>query len=342
MHAVILAAGLGSRMSEITQSSPKSMIHIAGRTIIERLISSLESAGLTRITVGCGWLADEIIAQIGKIESDNSISCVRVPNYQRGPLQTLVTLLEMVEDDTFLACPADYLVDSSLVSSFLTMCGQMKEASLCLAVDMERNTGAKVYIREDKSLFHIGNLSQLPNDSLQVIGRSAMLLAGSTETKVEFQRLLEGGMSSVRAALNEIASTRSVIYPVPVHGFWKDIDDANDVLSVTAKIIDEADSGSDAILVKSGDTIEFGESLTLPSGIAVEDNVQLIGPVFIESSGIGSGSIIGPNVSIGKGTIVPSDCHIDDSILYRNPKLEPGSRITKMVAHSKGRIFGED
>ncbi|NHJ12502.1 MAG: NDP-sugar synthase [Candidatus Thorarchaeota archaeon] len=342
MHAVILAAGLGSRMSEITRSSPKSMIRIAGMTIFERLISSLKSAGLTRITVGCGWLADEIIDLIGEMESDNSLSYARVPNYQTGPLQTLVTLLEMVEEDTFLACPADYLVDSSLVSSFLSMSRQMKEASLCLAVDTEVGTGSNVYVREDKSLFHIGDQGQLPNDSLQVMGRSAMLLSGKTETKVEFRKLLEGGMSSVRAALNEIASTRSDVYPVPVHGFWKDIDNANDVISVIAKVIDETEPRSDAILVKSGDVIEFGDSLTLASGITIGGNVHLIGPTFIEESKIGSGSTIGPNVSIGKGTIVPSDCYIDNSILYLHPKLEQGSRITKMVAHSNGRIFGED
>ncbi|NHI83076.1 MAG: NDP-sugar synthase [Candidatus Thorarchaeota archaeon] len=341
MHAVILAAGQGSRMSGITRASPKTMIRLAGMTILERLILSLRAAGLGKITVGCGWQGNEIIDMISGLGFGESLFARRITNYEIGPLQTLVTLLDTVDERSFLACPADYLVDPSLVFSFLSRSSERNSHTLCLAVDAERSVGSRVYVREDGSIAQIGGQNRSEVKGLCAVGVSTMLLAGGTEVKNEFRRLLEAGETSVRSVLNEIASSSIRVYPVPVSGFWHDFDTISDVLSVLPKLIDEASPRHDTLLVKSGDGIEFGDTLTLPSGITIESNVQLIGPVCIEESRIGSGSRIGPNVSIGKGTYVPSHCSIDNSVLYGDPKLEQGLHITNMVAHSAGRMFGD-
>tara|TARA_B100000787_G_scaffold137816_1_gene106667 strand:+ start:299 stop:571 length:273 start_codon:yes stop_codon:yes gene_type:complete len=55
MKAIILAAGLGSRLARVTKNKPKSLIKIGNQTILKRLILQLESCGVKDINIICGY-----------------------------------------------------------------------------------------------------------------------------------------------------------------------------------------------------------------------------------------------------------------------------------------------
>jgi len=59
MNAIILAAGLGSRLRPLTTKVPKSQIKVNGMALIERQIEFLQVAGITEITVVTGHLHDK-------------------------------------------------------------------------------------------------------------------------------------------------------------------------------------------------------------------------------------------------------------------------------------------
>ena len=54
-RAIILAAGKGSRMTGLTESTPKPMLRVNGRRMIDTSISALESNGITDITIVVGY-----------------------------------------------------------------------------------------------------------------------------------------------------------------------------------------------------------------------------------------------------------------------------------------------
>lgn len=55
MRAIILAAGRGSRMNELTSEAPKCMIELNGKTLLDWQISTLADAGITEIGVVTGY-----------------------------------------------------------------------------------------------------------------------------------------------------------------------------------------------------------------------------------------------------------------------------------------------
>jgi len=57
-QAMILAAGLGTRMNELTADRPKAMVEVAGRPLIDHAIDRLKSAGIKRIVVNVHYCAD--------------------------------------------------------------------------------------------------------------------------------------------------------------------------------------------------------------------------------------------------------------------------------------------
>lgn len=56
MQAVILAAGMGKRLGELTKNNTKCMIKVNGITLIERVLTQLSSLPLTRIIIVIGSL----------------------------------------------------------------------------------------------------------------------------------------------------------------------------------------------------------------------------------------------------------------------------------------------
>jgi len=59
-HAMVLAAGLGLRMRPITLSTPKPLVSVAGRTMLDRALDHVARAGIDDIVVNTHWLADKV------------------------------------------------------------------------------------------------------------------------------------------------------------------------------------------------------------------------------------------------------------------------------------------
>ncbi len=62
--AMVLAAGLGKRMRPITDTMPKPLVEIAGRTLLDRGLDSLADAGVTQAVVNVHYLPEQIVAHV--------------------------------------------------------------------------------------------------------------------------------------------------------------------------------------------------------------------------------------------------------------------------------------
>jgi MurNAc alpha-1-phosphate uridylyltransferase len=58
--AMVLAAGLGTRLRPLTDRMPKPLIPVAGRTLLDRCLDRLAEAGVRRAVVNIHWLGDQI------------------------------------------------------------------------------------------------------------------------------------------------------------------------------------------------------------------------------------------------------------------------------------------
>ena len=57
---VIMAGGKGTRLGELTQDTPKPMLKIAGRPILERIVLHLVGSGIRRIYLAVNYLSQVI------------------------------------------------------------------------------------------------------------------------------------------------------------------------------------------------------------------------------------------------------------------------------------------
>lgn len=63
-HAMVFAAGLGTRMGELTRSTPKPLIRVAGKPLLDYALERFEQAACARIVVNCHYLGEQIAAHV--------------------------------------------------------------------------------------------------------------------------------------------------------------------------------------------------------------------------------------------------------------------------------------
>jgi MurNAc alpha-1-phosphate uridylyltransferase len=116
MQAMILAAGLGTRMRPLTDHCPKPLLDVAGKPLVVRHIERLAEAGFRDIVINTAHLGHMIEAALGSGEQWG----VRI-QYSREsqPLETaggIVNALPLLGEDAFLLINGDIWCDFPLAS----------------------------------------------------------------------------------------------------------------------------------------------------------------------------------------------------------------------------------
>ncbi|MBE5838005.1 phosphocholine cytidylyltransferase family protein [Butyrivibrio sp.] len=120
--ALILAAGLGTRLAPITNDIPKSLVRVNGKPILFKQIENLKSNGIENITVVSGYKADVLKKELLKVFPD--ITIVESSDYENtnNMFSAYLGIKSMFSDGKvmpFLMMNADVFFDPSVVESLL-------------------------------------------------------------------------------------------------------------------------------------------------------------------------------------------------------------------------------
>lgn len=104
--AMVLAAGLGKRMRPLTETRPKPLIEVAGRTLLDRGLDALAAAGVERAVVNVHYLGDQIVGHVaGRVAPAVTVSDER--DRLLDSAGGIVRALPALGPDPFLILNAD-------------------------------------------------------------------------------------------------------------------------------------------------------------------------------------------------------------------------------------------
>jgi dTDP-glucose pyrophosphorylase len=109
--AVLLAAGRGTRMRELTQDLPKPMVQVRGRPVLAHIVSGLVAAGVTDILIIVGYRADVVRDYFGDGASHGARVQYTTQVTQDGTGRVVNLARDFADDDPFVLSYGDILVD---------------------------------------------------------------------------------------------------------------------------------------------------------------------------------------------------------------------------------------
>lgn len=150
MKAVILAAGMGTRLESITGGIPKCMVKVGGVPLIDRMIERIGQAGIDSLIVVTGYRADQLRAHVTDIDHPLAKAAVFVHNdhySDMGNFYSLLVAQEAVAGDSFIKLDGDVLMDTEVLPKLLAAKGPAT-----LAVDCRTGMGEEeMKVRVDET-----------------------------------------------------------------------------------------------------------------------------------------------------------------------------------------------
>ena len=117
--ALLLAAGIGSRLYPLTRNEPKCLTIVNAMSILERLISGLNQHGFKRLVVVTGHLENHIRDFLGNQVGDITIDYIFSPLYKTTNNIYSLWMAREIINEPFLLLESDLVFDESLLDAML-------------------------------------------------------------------------------------------------------------------------------------------------------------------------------------------------------------------------------
>ncbi|MBK9692423.1 MAG: phosphocholine cytidylyltransferase family protein [Gemmatimonadetes bacterium] len=237
LTAIILAAGLGSRLRPLTDETPKPLLDVGGRTILARQLERIAAAGIPRAVVVTGYRAEQVEEHLRHQPPPLEVRLAPNPLYATtGNCMSVLAAREHCAGRGIVICDGDVVLSGDALARLVA-----DPAPAALLLDTETALGDE----EMKALLDAqGSVRRLAKalDPAQCAGESigiqkvgglalpifwatleAMRDAGDTQGYYEdaFQRMMHAGVS---------------FRTVPIgHHEWTEIDDLADLEDARAR-----------------------------------------------------------------------------------------------------------
>ena len=164
IKAIILAAGVGSRIRPLTDNSPKSLLKIGGNTILEMMISHIQDCGISEVVFVLGYLQNQIKDFVKTRFPDLNYHFVTNDKYaETNTGFSLMLAKDLIKDSAFIKFDADVVFDKKILENLIEC-----EHENCLCIDKNINLDAeeiKVII-DDKNRVLNASKTVTPKDAV--------------------------------------------------------------------------------------------------------------------------------------------------------------------------------
>ena len=120
MQAIILAAGMGKRLKDLTQNNTKCMAKVNGITLIDRMLHQIEKQHLSRIVIVVGYKGKKLIDYIATLDIQTPIVFVNNPIYDKtNNIYSLALAKEYLKEEDTLLFESDLIFEDAVIDAIV-------------------------------------------------------------------------------------------------------------------------------------------------------------------------------------------------------------------------------
>ena len=252
LNIVILCAGRGSRLKNMTDEMPKCLIEVAGQAIIGRMLSLLSGESVNQIIIVVGYLQGKIRDYVGAYFPELSVKFVENPEFiETGSIVSLQIGLDRIPDDeSLLIVEGDVVLEPALLMDMVLPPGGNHDSSTLLAPYTKSLSGTFAIIEEGQVLdwahetmrdraFPLEQSYKTVNITHVSAGTPVSKLKGTIRHVIEEQ----GRMAPLEYAMQHLIANGMAIEAVLTRDRrWFEIDDQDD-LAIALTLFTENNAG---------------------------------------------------------------------------------------------------
>lgn len=326
MKAMVMAAGLGTRLRPITYEIPKPMVPVANRPVFEQILRSLAAAGITEVVANLHWFPETIRDVIG---DGSQLGIDLTYSYEEELLGTaggVLNVREFFGDEPFLVMAGDALTDVDFAE--LARAHEGNGGVATLAVKKVANTAEFGVIVTDSD-DRVQGFQEKPEPAEALSDRAnCMIYAFDPEIFDHFP-----GKEAPDFALDVFPSLLDGDIPFHVYeteAYWNDVGSLPEYLSGNLDAVD----GS--VAVDLG-----GEMLGEGDGERLAPGVELSGAVLLgEGAEVGEGARIDGPCVIGPGASIGAGASVRQSVLLPAAEIPAKGLLANAIAGRVGALGG--
>lgn len=139
MKAIILAAGVGSRLRPMTNNCPKCLLQIGGCTILERMLSQVRDCGIKDVIFVLGYLQEQIKEYVKTKFHELNVNFVTNSHYaETNTGFSLMLAKDFIKDSAFIKFDADVMFEKPILKKLIE-----SNDENCLCIDKNINLDAE-------------------------------------------------------------------------------------------------------------------------------------------------------------------------------------------------------
>lgn len=120
MQAVILAAGMGKRLKELTSNKAKCMVEVNGVSLVERALRILDKKQLSRVVIVVGYEAEHLMCFINSLQLQTQIVFINNEIYDKtNNIYSLLMAKDYLVTEDTLLLESDLIFEESLIDCLL-------------------------------------------------------------------------------------------------------------------------------------------------------------------------------------------------------------------------------
>ena len=309
MRAVVLVGGFGTRLRPLTNDIPKQMLPIVGTTMLERVVDTLGSQGVTEAVLSLGFRPDAFI------DAYPDGSCAGVTLHyavEPEPLDTAGAVRFAARsagiDETFVVVNGDVLTDLDLVALWDRHARSAAEATIALTPVDDPSRFGVVPIDDE------GRVIEFVEKPAPGTAPTNWINAGTYVLEpVVVDRIADGRRVSIeRETFPAIVADR-MLFALRSDAYWLDAGTPLTYLQAQLDLVD----GTRATEAAVAPSAEVDTSATVDHSVLMDD-------VVIGNGAVVRDSVVLPGATIGAGT------HVVGSIVAAGARIGPDSRITDL------------
>ena len=289
MKAVIPAAGIGTRLRPHTLNKPKALLPVAGKPILAHIIDDLTEAGIDGFVLIVGYHGDEVRRWFTRERPDLDITFVEQTE-RLGLGHAIWTAREALGDDAFFCI----LGDTILKADYSALLASPDSMIAVREVEDPRRFG--VVEMDGESVKRFVEKPDVPPSNLAIVGAYLFRDGGAlwrALDRIVTEDIRTRGEYQLTDALQMMVEEGIPFNTIAVTD-WYDCGKKETWLQTNRILLER--NGEQAV----------GEGFVNPCSVAPDAVI--------------TGSTIGPNVSVGPGTVI-ENCRISDSVIGSGSRL---------------------